>query len=98
MLDTRGQKLDLLMEKSENLKFETKVYKARAKEVKKTMFLNKYKLYIILGGIVTVLVLFLILYLSSAFSSDDNKKKEETVLSVFGQVAELLTANKFLSE
>ena len=85
-LAERGQKLDLLVEKSDALKIETKVYKARAKEVKNTMWWSKYKLYLVVGGIGAVLLLLLILWLSGAFDADKPKKEMVDTFFAFAEI------------
>jgi hypothetical protein len=70
----RGDKLETLIEKSENLKVETKVYKARAREVKKAMWYQKYKLWIILGLVGGVFAVIIILWVSGIFDSSPSKK------------------------
>ena len=81
-----GQKLDLLVEKSDALKIETKAKKARAKEVKNIMWQNKYKLYLVVSGIGSVFLLLLILWLSGAFDTDKPKKEMVDTFFAFAEI------------
>lgn len=63
LLDARGQKLNLMLEKSEGLKEDSQTFYNVAKKVKKDALCRKYRWYFIGGLVILIIVIFLVIYL-----------------------------------
>ena len=78
LLDARGQKLNLMLEKSEGLKEDSQTFYNVAKKVKKDAVCRKYKWRIIGGLIILVIIIFLVIYLVSKSSNSGGSSEQNT--------------------
>ena len=78
LLDARGQKLNLMLEKSEGLKEDSQTFYNVAKKVKKDAFCRRNKWYFIVGGGIVVIVFFLVVGLVNKSKSTGGDSEPST--------------------